>query len=176
MNKNRLIGMVLVLTSIAVVTADAKWARVQDGEVAETFKQRPNFHPDIIASIVECPDNVEPRWRKDGDSWLPPKSQQEKEHEGFNVLRRSLLSMQGIQARKLMADRLTYRLNGSLATGYPDPTQPICTNAAGQALTVSQFMDYIQECEDAGMSVSDLNKLKQDAKAARLYLKSLKGD
>jgi hypothetical protein len=173
---NKLIYAMLIVAAMAVGYADAKWARVQDGRVMETFAQRPDFHPDVMATIVECPADVEPRWRKEGASWLPPKTKQELDREAFDKLRRSLLSMQGIQARKLMADSLTHRLDGTLESGYPDPAQPMCTNAVGKAITVSQFSDYVQECDDAGMSPSDLDKLKQDAKAARLYLKSLKGD
>ena len=176
MRTNALICTILILTSVGVLSASAKWARLQDGTVMETFKNRPSFHPDIMASVVECPDSVEPQWRKDGDAWLPPKSAQEKDRDAFNTLRRSLLSMQGIHARKLMADRLAYRLNGPLATGYPDPATPMLTNAVGQALTVTQFADYMQECDDAGATQQEMQALRQQAKAARLYLKSLKGD
>lgn len=173
---NKLTIAIVVLSGMSVVTASAKWARMDGDEVAEVFSGKPTFHKDIMASIVECPDNVEQKWRKSGDTWLPPKSDQERQRDAFNIMRRSLLSMQGVEARKLMADRLAYRLTGPLVSGYPDPTQPMCTNATGRALTVSQFADYVQDCEDAGMQQQDLNKLKADAKAARMYLKSLKGD
>ena len=168
----------LVVAAAAGTCVGAKWARVQEGEVVEVFSKRPDFHPSVMATIVECPDNVEPKWKSNGGSLeapRPPLSPAEKERASFDTIRGMAMSASGVKARKLMADMFRYKLDGPLATGYPS-TVPMCTNAVGQALTVAELMDYIQEREDEGAPNQELARLRQEAKDARLYIKNLKGD
>jgi hypothetical protein len=164
---------VLVIPGVDVY---AKWARLQSGEVQETFVQRPNFHADVMAQIQECPDEVQVKWRRQGNDWVGPETPEEKARKVFNEQRRSLLSLSGIKARKTMADTFVYRLTGSLETGYPDPTAPMCTNGAGVALSLSDFNEYLQDRQDGTATAEELQALRQAAKQARQYLRSLKGD
>lgn len=164
------IGIVL-LCGVAMA---ANWARVENGEVRETFKSEPKFHPDVMRTIEACPDNVEPGWRKVGDALLPPLSGVDLARAEFDKLRVQLLSISSSKARSIMRARFTHRLDGPLASGYPNLAQPLCTNALGEALCLNDFLEYVQERVDADASSQEIKALNDAAKAARIYLRSLK--
>jgi hypothetical protein len=167
---------IVILTGTSAIGLANKWARVEHGEAQEVFAYRPDFHPDVMRQITECPDTVQPKWRKSGDTWLPPKTPEEMANDAFDRVRARLLALPAIKARRFMAEKWTHRLTGPLESGYPDPTQPMCTNAAGVALTLADFSDYLQERQDGTATPEELQALRQQAKQARQYLKSLKGD
>ena len=48
------------------------WVLVQHGRAHELFEERPNFHPDLMASIVEYGGEVEVGWPYDGEAFAPP--------------------------------------------------------------------------------------------------------
>jgi len=170
------IKMLYVFVGILLVCTAGKWARVQDGTVQEAWPYRPDFHPDVMRQIVEGPDAIGPNWRKNGDNWLPPKTQEELAQDAFDKLRAKLLMAPVFKARKTMSAQFVYRLTGPLESGYPDATKPMTTNGLGVALCLDDFMDYLQGRQDGDATPEELQALRQQAKAARLYLKSLKGD
>lgn len=62
------------------------FARIVDGRVAEVLPAVAEFdgvavpltdryHPDFVAALVECPDEVQPDWMFDGVAWQPPSDQ-----------------------------------------------------------------------------------------------------
>jgi len=167
--------IIIMVAGISLLTA-GKWVRMQDGEVQEVWKYRPNFHPAVMAQIVEAPDGVENNWRYQGGAWLPPKTQEELAQDAFDKLRATLLTAPAFKARKTMSAQFVYRLTGPLEAGYPDVTTPMTTNGLGVALCLDDFMDYLQGRQDGDATPEELQALRQQAKAARLYLKSLKGD
>lgn len=172
---NRTVVIVCIM-GLSLGLVGAKWARVQNEEVQEVWNERPDFHPQIMAQIVSAPDNVTPEWRKQGDNWLPPKTQEERERDRFDRQRVRLLAKNSAVARREMMDTYMYKLTGPLESGYPDPAQPLCTNAVGVAMTPNDMLDYIQGMDDAGATNPEMQPFKQQVKAARLYFKTLKGD
>ena len=171
-----LLALLACLSVATVGTIYAAWARVEGGVAQEVWVDKPDFHPDIVKKLVECPANVAPGWRQNGGGWLPPKTSQDMENEAFDAKRSALKKMSGSEARATMKRTFKYKLNGTLDSGYPDATQPMCVTAAGTALTLDEFYDYIQDRDDAGAQQQELNDLKAAAKAARQYLRTLKGD
>lgn len=166
-----IIGAVVVL---AGSHAHAKWALVVNGSVHETWASKPDFNPEVMRSIYSVSNNVEAGWRKVGDNYLPPKTKEEKEIDAFDAKRVRLQGATSMKARKQMAEQFLYKLTGDLATGYPDKTQPLCVTMEGETLTLENFMDYIQMKDDDGATQPELQDLKQQAKAARRYFKTLK--
>jgi hypothetical protein len=172
MKKYLAIAAVIVAVT---VTAEAKWALVTKEAVRETWKSKPNFHPEAMRNIYSVSNEVDVGWRKTSDGYLPPKTDEERERDSFDKKRVSLNAMSALKARKKMSDELLYKLTGDdLNTGYPDKTQPLCATDEGEALSLNDFMDYIQMKDDDGATQQELQVLKQKAKAARRYFKTLK--
>jgi hypothetical protein len=169
--------IILAIAAIAVLTSTshAKWALVTKSEVRQVWADKPKFHPDVMKSIVSVSNAVDVGWRLVGNDYLPPKTDAEKEVDAFDAKRVHLKSMSSMKARKNMADTLLYKLTeDDLNTGYPDKTQPLCATDEGEALSLNDFMDYIQMRDDDGATQPELQVLKQKAKAARRYFKTLK--
>ena len=107
-------------------------------------------------------------------AFYPPKTTEEKEKDAFDTKRAHLVALPPMKARARMASDWKYKLTGPLASGYPDTNQPLCLTAEGEALTLDDFTDYIQNREDDGATPQELNNLKSIAKDARKYFRSLK--
>jgi hypothetical protein len=168
----------LAITAIivaATVAADAKWALVTQGEVRETWSAKPDFHPEAMRNIYSVSNEVDVGWRKTADGYLPSKTSEEKERDSFDNKRERLKEMSTIKARKVMSEELLYKLTGDdLNTGYPDKTQPLCVTDEGETVSLTEFMEYIQMKDDDGATQQELQVLKQKARAARRYFKTLK--
>ena len=172
MNKAFLIVLFCV---VIACSADAKWALVVDSQVRQVWADKPKFHPDVMQSIVSVSNTVDVGWRLVGNDYLPPKTDAEKEVDAFDAKRVHFKALSSMKARKKMSDELLYKLTGDdLNTGYPDKTQPLCSTDDGEVLSLNDFMDYIQMRDDDGATQPELQVLKQKAKAARRYLKTLK--
>jgi hypothetical protein len=168
----------LAITAIivaATVAADAKWALVTQGEVRETWSSKPDFHPEAMRNIYSVSNEVDVGWRKTADGYLPPKTSEENERDSFDNKRERLKEMSTIKARKVMSEELLYKLTGDdLNTGYPDKNQPLCVTDEGKTVSLTEFMEYIQMKDDDGATQQELQVLKQKARAARRYFKTLK--
>jgi hypothetical protein len=171
----RNVASIVVVLIVAATCAHAKWALVTQGEVREVWSSKPNFHPEAMRSIYSVSNAVEVGWRKVGDDYLPPKTKAETDRDSFDAKRTKIKEASSIKARKKMADEFLYKLDGTLDDGYPDKTQPVCVTTEGENLTLSDFMDYIQmKDDDPSTPQQEIQALKQKAKAARQYFKSLK--
>ncbi len=166
--------LIVLFCGVIACSADAKWALVIDDSVTETWDKRPKFHADVMKDVKSVGDEVEPGWRKIGSAYYPPKTQEEKEQDSFNVKRARLISGGSREARKRMAAEWRYKLAGDLATGYPDVTQPLCQTPEGEVLTLDEFMEYIQERDDDDAAAQELKNLKSIAKGVRKYFRTLK--
>jgi hypothetical protein len=172
MKKYLSIAAVLIAATVA---ADAKWALVTKGSVREIWSAKPDFHPNVMRNIYSVSNEVDVGWRKTGDVYLPPKTKDELERDSFDAKRSQLKAMSGLKARKIMSEEFLYKLTGDdLDTGYPDKTQPICVTDEDETVSLSDFMEYIQMKDDAGATQQELQVLKQKARAARRYFKTLK--
>lgn len=170
MNIKILFGILILLPTVL----EAGWVRLQKNTVVEIFENQPTLHPSVMTSITNAPDNVTFDWRLIDNNWLPPLTDVEKEALEFEKFRQHFLKVSPSQARKTMINSFKYKLDGNLLTGLPDTTKPLCVTDDNQILTLEDFMDYIQERDDAGASQSDIVRYKKIAKDARLYIKSLK--
>jgi predicted outer membrane protein len=61
---------ILILCLAGAVIAEAKWVRVENGRVAESFSEKPNFHPDVMAQVQEVDDAVVVGSTKRGNDWV----------------------------------------------------------------------------------------------------------
>jgi hypothetical protein len=167
--------IILVALSAATITCEAKWALVVQNEVRQTWSAKPDFHPDAMRNIYSVSNEVDVGWRKAADGYLPPKTIEEKERDSFDAKRDRLKAMSVLKARKQMSEEFLYKLTGDdLNTGYPDKTQPLCVTDEGETVSLSDFMDYIQMKDDDGATQQELQVLKQKARAARRYFKTIK--
>jgi hypothetical protein len=169
--------MIIILAALlaATITCEAKWALVVQNEVRQTWSAKPDFHPEAMRNIYSVSNEVDVGWRKEDDGYLPPKTSEEQERDSFDKMRAHFKGESGLKARKKMSEKLLYKLTGDdLNTGYPDKTQPLCVTDDGETVSLSDFMEYIQMKDDAGATQQELQVLKQKARAARRYFKTLK--